>query len=112
MASVYEEYVEGLRKASEKTTQTTVSEVSLTVPNVPTSTLSGPGLGPAPGAPDATPAPAAAPNVPALPGVDPSEISTTPQARPERVAPPSAPGHDAPAATPSPSPSPSPSPGA
>ena len=48
MASVYEDYVEGLRKASEKTTQTTVSEVSLTVPNVPTSTLSGPGLGPAP----------------------------------------------------------------
>jgi parvulin-like peptidyl-prolyl isomerase len=112
MASVYEEYVEGLRKASEKTTQTTVSEVSLTVPNVPTSTLSGPGLGPAPGAPDATPAPAAAPHVPALPGVDPSEISTTPQARPERVAPPPAPERGAPAATPSPSPSPSPSPGA
>jgi hypothetical protein len=48
MASVYEEYVEGLRKASEKTTQTTVSEVSLTVPNVPGSTLSGPGSGPRP----------------------------------------------------------------
>jgi len=112
MASVYEEYVEGLRKASEKTTQTTVSEVSLTVPNVPTSTLSGPGLGPAPGAPEAAPAPAAAPNVPALPGVDPSEISTTPQARPERVAPPPAPERAAPAAAPSPSPSPSPRPGA
>ncbi|HEU0108617.1 MAG TPA: peptidyl-prolyl cis-trans isomerase, partial [Vicinamibacteria bacterium] len=111
MASVYEDYVEGLRKASEKTTQTTVSEVSLTVPNVPTSTLSGPGLGPAPGAPEATPAPAAAPNVPALPGVDPSEISTTPQARPERVAPPPAPERAAPAASPSPAPSPSPSPG-
>ena len=102
MASVYEEYVVGLRKASEKTTQTTVSEVSLTVPNVPTSTLSGPGLGPAPGAPEAAPTPAA-PNVPAVPGIDASEISTTPQARPERVAPP-------PAITPSPSPSPSPSP--
>ena len=102
MASVYDEYVVGLRKASEKTTQTTVSEVSLTVPNVPTSTLSGPGLGPAPGAPEAAPTPAA-PNVPAVPGIDASEISTTPQARPERVAPP-------PAITPSPSPSPSPSP--
>jgi len=101
MASVYEEYVEGLRKASEKTTQTTVSEVSLTVPNVPTSNLSGPGLGPAPGGPEG--APAAAPKVPALPGIDASEISTTPQARPERIAPP-------PAVTPSPSPSPSPSP--
>jgi hypothetical protein len=43
MASVYEEYVEGLRKASEKTTRTTVSEVSLTVPDLPASTLSGPG---------------------------------------------------------------------
>jgi parvulin-like peptidyl-prolyl isomerase len=102
MASVYDEYVVGLRKASEKTTQTTVSEVSLTVPNVPTSTLSGPGLGPAPGAPEAAPTPAA-PNVPAVPGIDASEISTTPQARPERVAPP-------PPITPSPSPSPSPSP--
>ena len=102
MASVYDEYVVGLRKASEKTTQTTVSEDSLTVPNVPTSTLSGPGLGPAPGAPEAAPTPAA-PNVPAVPGIDASEISTTPQARPERVAPP-------PAITPSPSPSPSPSP--
>jgi parvulin-like peptidyl-prolyl isomerase len=111
MASVYEEYVAGLRKASEKTTQTTVSEVSLTVPNVPTSTLSGPGLGPAPGTPD-TPPSAAPGAVPALPGIDASEISTTPQARPERVAPPPAPGHDPPAATPSPSPSPSPSPGA
>ena len=48
MASVYDEYVAGLRKASEKTTQTTVSEVSLTVPNVPTSNLSGPGSGPRP----------------------------------------------------------------
>jgi parvulin-like peptidyl-prolyl isomerase len=106
MASVYEEYVEGLRKASEKTTKTTVSEVSLQVPNLPTSTLTGPGLGPAPGTPDA--ATPAGPNVQSVPGIDASEISTTPQARPERVAPPPAPGHEAPAATPSPSPSPSP----
>ena len=106
MASVYEEYVEGLRKASEKTTRTMVGEVSLQVPNLPSSTLTGPGLGPAPGAPDA--APPAAPSVPAVPGIDASEISTTPQARPERVAPPPVPGHEAPAATPSPSPSPSP----
>jgi parvulin-like peptidyl-prolyl isomerase len=104
MATVYEEYVAGLRKASEKTTQTTVSEVSLTVPNVPTSNLSGPGLGPAPGTPQGAGAPSApSANVPAVPGIDASEISTTPQARPERIAPP-------PAVTPSPSPSPSPSP--
>jgi parvulin-like peptidyl-prolyl isomerase len=102
MASVYEEYVEGLRKASEKTTRAMVSEVSLTVPNVAAPTLTGPGLGPAPGAP---------PAAPAVPGIDASEISTTPQARPERVAPPPLPGHEAPAA-PSPAPSPSPSPGA
>jgi len=90
MASVYDEYVVGLRKASEKTTQTTVSEVSLTVPNVPTSTLSGPGLGPAPGAPEAAPTPAA-PNVPAVPGIDASEISTTPRRVPSasRLRPPS-----------------------
>ena len=116
MASAYEEYVEGLRKASEKTTRTTVSEVSLQVPNVPTSTLSGPGLGPAPGAPEA-PGAAPAPNVrvPAVPGIDASEISTTPQARPERVAPPPLPGQEGeavPSPAPSPSPSPSPSPGA
>jgi parvulin-like peptidyl-prolyl isomerase len=106
MASVYEEYVEGLRKASEKTTRTMVGEVSLQVPNLPSSTLTGPGLGPAPGTPEA--AAPAAPNVPAVPGIDASEISTTPQARPERVAPPPAPGHEAPATPPSPSPSPSP----
>ena len=110
MASAYEQYVEGLRKASEKTTRTTVSEVSLQVPNLPASTLSGPGLGPAPGVPE-TAEPAAAPNVrvPAVPGIDASEISTTPQARPERVAPPALPGQE-PAAAPSPVPSPSPSP--
>jgi hypothetical protein len=113
MASAYEQYVEGLRKASEKTTRTTVSEVSLQVPNLPASTLSGPGLGPAPGGPESDPGAAPAPSVraPALPGIDASEISTTPQARPERVAPPALPGHEGEAA-PSPAPSPSPSPGA
>jgi parvulin-like peptidyl-prolyl isomerase len=115
MASAYEQYVEGLRKASEKTTRATVSEVSLQVPNLPASTLSGPGLGPAPGTPEAgEPAASPGPNVrvPALPGIDPSEISTTPQARPERVAPPALPGHEREAApSPAPSPSPSPSPG-
>lgn len=102
MASAYEDYVVGLRKSSEKTTKLTVSEVSLTVPNVGGGpTLSTPGLGPAPGTP-----PQAA--VPAVPGIDASEISTTPQARPERIAPPELPGHEPPAAVPSPSPSPSP----
>ncbi len=107
MASVYEEYIEGLRKASEKTTRSMVSEVSLTVPNVPTSTLSGAGLEPPPGAP--APPPAAVPAaVPGLSGIDPSEISTTPQARPEHIVAPPVPGRETPSATPSPSPSPSP----
>jgi peptidyl-prolyl cis-trans isomerase SurA len=106
MASAYEEYVQGLRKASEKTTKLTVSEVSLTVPNVGPG-LSTPNLGPAPGVPDAAPPPAGA-LVPAVPGIDPSEISTTPQARPERIAPPELPGHEPPASGPSPAPSPSP----
>jgi parvulin-like peptidyl-prolyl isomerase len=110
MASAYEQYVEGLRKASEKTTRTTVSEVSLQVPNLPASTLSGPGLGPAPGVPETgEPTPAPTVRVPAVPGIDASEISTTPQARPERVAPPALPGQE-PAAAPSPVPSPVPSP--
>jgi peptidyl-prolyl cis-trans isomerase SurA len=110
MASVYEEYLEGLRKASAKTTQTMVSEVSLTVPNVAAPTL-GPALGGAPGASGApaTPPPA----VPAVPGIDASEISTTPQARPEVVAPPPLPGRETPPSpATSPAPSPSPSPGA
>lgn len=109
MASAYETYVEGLRKASEKTTKLTVSEVSLTVPTVTGPTLSTPGIGPGSGGPEAP----AGPAVPAVPGIDASEISTTPQARPEHVAPPELPGHEPVAApTPAPSPKPSPSPGA
>ena len=92
MASAYEDYVEGLRKAS-RPSRTTVREVSLQVPNVPASTLTGPGLGPAPACPSdrrcRLPPRRAAP---AVPGLDASEISTTPQARPERVAPPALPG--------------------
>ncbi|HUG55220.1 MAG TPA: peptidyl-prolyl cis-trans isomerase [Vicinamibacteria bacterium] len=93
MASAYEAYVEGLREASRKTTLITVSEVSVDVPDLPASTLTTPGLT----------APAAAP-VPALPGIDASEISTTPQARPERVAPPEVPERAAPPPSPSPAP--------
>jgi peptidyl-prolyl cis-trans isomerase SurA len=112
MAKAYEEYVEGLRKASAQTTRTMVNEVSLQVPNVGTPTLTGPGLSGAPG-PGGPPTAPAGPNVPALPGVDASEISTTPQARPERVTPDGAPVQSAPhsPAAPAPSPSPSPSPG-
>jgi peptidyl-prolyl cis-trans isomerase SurA len=93
MASAYEEYVQGLRVASQKTTLITVSEVAVQVPDVEAPTLTTPGLS----------APAAAP-VPAVPGIDASEISTTPQARPERVAPPELPGQPAPAPSPSPQP--------
>jgi len=111
MASAYEEYIEGLRKASEKTTRSMVAEVSLTVPNVPTTGLAGAGLEPPPGtAAPAAGTPAAPVAAPAIPGVDPSEISTTGTARPERVAPPAAPGQETPSPAPSPSPSPSPEP--
>jgi parvulin-like peptidyl-prolyl isomerase len=116
MASAYEDYIAGLRKASEKSTRAMVSEVSLTVPNVPTTGLAGAGLERPPGTPAAAPGPEATPAapgapaipaaVPAMPGIDPSEISTTPQARPERVAPPPLPGRDEPSPSPSPSPSP------
>jgi hypothetical protein len=112
MAKAYEEYVEGLRKASEKTTKTMVNEVSLQVPVVETPILSGAGLAGAPvpeGAPQASPTPA--PLVPAIPGVDASEISTTGQARPERIAPEPPPGQATPAPSPATAPSPSPSPG-
>jgi peptidyl-prolyl cis-trans isomerase SurA len=85
----YDGYVEGLRKNA--VTQTMVTEVplQLSLPAAGTGTLLPPSAGgPAASAPD--------PN---------AEIVTTPQAGPERVAPPAMPG------TPSPAPAPSPSPG-
>lgn len=85
-ATVYADYVAGLRKTAQ--VQTLVSEVplQLTAPlEASPSRLTPPGG--APGAPDA-------------------EIVTTPQARPERVAPPPAGGAPAPAPSPTPSPAP------
>jgi len=84
----YDAYVEGLRKNA--VTQTMVTEVplQLSLPAAGTGTL----LPPSAAGTTAAPAPDA-------------EIVTTPQARPERVAPPALP------AAPAPSPSPSPSPG-
>jgi len=109
MASAYEAYVEGLRKASHETTQTTAMEVAVQVPNVAAPTLTGPGLAAPPAS--ASPAPALPSSVaaPALPAIDPSEISTTPQAQPERIVPAPPPGASA---SPAPRPTPSPSPGA
>jgi parvulin-like peptidyl-prolyl isomerase len=97
-SKVYDAYVEGLRKENVAGIRVMVSEVPLQ--------LSVPAPGGAPGAP-------AAPSlVPApVPGADPSEFGVTPQARPERVAPPEAPGAvPSPAASPSPAPSPTPPP--
>jgi parvulin-like peptidyl-prolyl isomerase len=97
----YETYMEGLRKASRETTKTMVSEVPLQV-NLPaegTSPVTGVVT---PGAPGSL-APATA-----VPGIDASEISTSGQTRPERVAPapPGAASSPAPAPAPSPSPKP------
>jgi len=100
-ASEYEAYIAGLRKTA--LIDLKVREVPLQV-TVPT--------GPLLEAPDAPPvgAEAAPPNAapaaaPAAPAGD-QEFSTTPQAGPERVAPPPAPGAPAPSATPQPSPAP------
>jgi hypothetical protein len=98
-SKVYDAYVEGLRKENVAGIRVMVSEVPLQ--------LSVPAPAGAPGsAPSLVPAPP-------VPGADPSEFGVTPQARPERVAPPEAPGGlpatPAPAAPP-PSPAPSPTP--
>ncbi len=87
----YDAYVEGLRKNA--VTQTMVTEVPLQL-SVP---ASGTSLVPPSG------------NAPAPPADPDAEIVTTPQARPERVAPPTAPAA-APSAPASPQPSPSPRP--
>ena len=63
-----------------------MSEVPLQVTERPTSTLTGRASAPRP-VPRKRPRGARARAVPAVPGIDASEISTTPQARPERVAP-------------------------
>lgn len=95
--SEYTSYIEGLRKTA--LVDLKVREVPLQV-TVPT--------GPLLEAPDAAPiggAPSVAAPAPAPTGDQ--EFTTTPQAQPERVAPPAGPGQPTPTATPQPSPSPS-----
>jgi parvulin-like peptidyl-prolyl isomerase len=100
IAAVYEEYLAGLRKTA--LVDLKVREVPLQV-ELPTGPgLEAPALGTVPpGAAAAAPPPAAAATSPAA---EVEEFSTSPQARPERIVPPAAPG------APSPSPAPTPNP--
>ena len=104
MTSAYDEYVSGLRKTA--LIDLKVREVPLSV-DVPASPgLEAPSVGKVPPAAEAGPAsaPPAAPAAasPAAEEID--EFTTSPQARPERVAPPALPGQPAPAPTPTPDP--------
>ena len=97
----YDKYIAGLRQAAQPTTQIMVREVPTEV------SISGEGsiLSGTEGSP-ATPSEAPAPQpgtAPAAPADPDAEISTTPQAAPQRVAP-------APVATPTPTPTPTPKP--
>jgi parvulin-like peptidyl-prolyl isomerase len=108
MASVYDEYVAGLRKGA--LIDLKVREVPLSIDLPPAGpTLEAPTVGGAPSIGKATAPAAAAPAGSPAENVD--EFTTSPQARPERVAPPSLPGEPPPAPTPVPSPVPSPPPG-
>jgi parvulin-like peptidyl-prolyl isomerase len=119
MSSVYETYMEGLRKSAlidlrvrEVPLQVTLPATSLIEP------LTDPGLRPGTAPPAGAAAPAPGATAPAA--REDSEFRTTPQARPERVAPPAAgaPGTPAgapgspttPASPPAPRPSPTPIP--
>lgn len=100
IASVYEEYLSGLRKTA--LVDLKVREVPLQV-ELPTGPgLEAPSLGQAPpGAAAAAPPPIAPPTSPAA---EIEEFSTSPQARPERIVPPAAPGAPTPSPTPTPQP--------
>jgi peptidyl-prolyl cis-trans isomerase SurA len=107
MTSAYDEYVATLRKTALIDLKVREVPLSIDVPAGPG--LEAPSLGPAPGAgaPAAAAAPAPPPAAtgaesPAAADID--EFTTSPQARPERVAPPPAPGQPAPAPTPTPNP--------
>jgi parvulin-like peptidyl-prolyl isomerase len=109
MSSAYEEYVAGLRKGA--LIDLKVREVPLSI-DVPASPgLEAPSVGrvppagpPAAAAPAAAAPAAAAPAAPSPAAEDIDEFTTSPQARPERVAPPALPGQPAPAPTPTPNP--------
>jgi peptidyl-prolyl cis-trans isomerase SurA len=100
IATVYEEYLVGLRKGA--LIDLKVREVPLQI-DLPTGPgLEAPSLGQAPpGAAAAAPPPIAPPTSPAA---DVEEFTTSPQARPERIVPPAAPGVPTPAPTPTPQP--------
>ena len=100
IATVYEEYLVGLRKGA--LIDLKVREVPLQI-DLPTGPgLEAPSLGQAPpGAAAAAPPPVAPPTSPAA---EVEEFSTSPQARPERIVPPAAPGAPSPAPTPTPQP--------
>ena len=91
MSSQYEAYMEGLRQAASRGIELRVREVPLSVTVAPSSLLEPP-------APDTPPAAVVKPTA-----AD-EEFSVTPQAAPQRVAPPAAPGPAKP--TPSPTPPP------
>jgi peptidyl-prolyl cis-trans isomerase SurA len=100
IASVYEEYLAGLRKTA--LVDLKVREVPLQVELPSGPGLEAPSLGQAPpGAAAAAPPPAAAATSPAA---EIEEFSTSPQARPERIVPPAAPGAPSPSPTPTPQP--------
>ncbi|MET0554753.1 MAG: peptidyl-prolyl cis-trans isomerase [Vicinamibacteria bacterium] len=100
IASVYEEYLAGMRKTA--LVDLKVREVPLQV-ELPT----GPGLE-APSLGQAPPGAAAAAPPPTAPATSPAaeieEFSTSPQARPERIVPPPATGAPTPSPTPTPQP--------
>jgi parvulin-like peptidyl-prolyl isomerase len=103
MASAYDEYVAGLRKGALIDLKVREVPLSIDVPVNPG--LEAPTLGKVPPDASAAPAPAApapAATSPAAEDVD--EFTTSPQARPERVAPPALPGQPSPAPTPPPNP--------
>ena len=106
-AKEYEQYVEGLRKTAMIDVRVREVPLQVDVPTQPTTLLEPPAEDPIPTAPAA----ATAPTVDDGPA---AEFTTTPQARPERVAPAPTPGSEPPpvppAARPSPSPSPTPPP--
>jgi parvulin-like peptidyl-prolyl isomerase len=106
MTSAYDEYVAGLRKTA--LIDLKVREVPLSVEVPVTPGLEAPSVGKLPpGGPESAPAAGATGSAPA--GASPAEenleeFTTSPQARPERVAPPALPGQPAPAPTPTPNP--------
>jgi parvulin-like peptidyl-prolyl isomerase len=100
IATVYEEYLVGLRKGA--LIDLKVREVPLQI-DLPTGPgLEAPSLGQAPPGAAAVAPPAVAP--PTSPAAEVEEFSTSPQARPERIVPPAAPGAPSPAPTPTPQP--------